>query len=149
MEFISYSEAVSITGKSEKTIRRLVSNFRNTNRVNKKGRTIYFDRLILGDLDVGPDVQPSTDNTRETEALKDHIQSLKDQVSDLQKRLDDKDRLLQEIDAKLIALFEGRQSNKPVLRIIPSDIEEAPADDLPKDFTERTFSGWLSQMKQG
>ena len=95
----------------------------------------------------GQDVGQSAD--KEAVALKDHIQSLKEQVSDLQKRLDDKDRLLQEIDAKLIALFEGRQPNKPVLRIIPSEVEEATTDDLPKDFTERTFSDWLSQMKQG
>lgn len=150
MEFISYAQAVTITAKSEKTIRRLVSNFRGTNKVRKEGRTILFDRLILGKLDDRQNVQHSPEiTTRETEALKDHIQSLKEQISDLQKRLDDKDRLLEAIDAKLIALFEGKPSNGSVMRIIPTSIEEAQSETVDPDLSEAKLSRqeWLSRLQ--
>lgn len=141
MEYISLSEAVSLTGKSERTIRRMIADFKNTDRVKKEGRKIVFDRALISR-------QTSRQDADMAEALKAHIETLKEQVADLQKRLDRKDMLLEQINHKLIALFEGRSAKQPIMRIMSSDAQETEVEDLPKDFDKGQFTDWIAHLSR-
>ena len=158
MEHITIEEAIKRTGLTERTIRRYVAKFRATPHVKHRGRKILISTQALNLTSPSGSTQQSQDNTPLVEALQNHISDLQKELDKLHDKYDrlqradaEKQNELNHVHRRLTEIVEKRKSKTVSMQIVPDNInaEDIQSEDLPKDFTERTFSDWLSQMKQG
>ena len=86
-----------------------------------------------------------------TPDLQKELDKLHDKYDRLQRADAEKQNELNHVHRRLTEIVEKRKSKTVSMQIVPDNInaEDIQSEDPPKDFTERTFSDWLSQMKQG